>query len=723
MLIKKRYLYILRNSYAIIFCALFFTLLFSNLGLLIHVTINPYYLPIAAILALIFVYLFEGKKDKQSFIISIAITITISFISYYLGCYYYDFSYDGMSYHQEAIVDLSKGWNPVYENSKSQYNLWLDHYQKGIEILQANFYSLINRIESGKMLNFLLAISTLLVVIDALSLIFKNWMVKISLAIFTTFPLVVIGQLFTIYNDGLYYLLTISLLALLFLFYENKNVFFGLLLVAVSVMMCSIKFSTIPTFVIITFACLAYIFYKKEWKLIKPTSILIGVIAIMGLLNNVNPIVTNLAKGKHVFHPLMGQEKVDIISHIIPPYMHEQNKFERFKSSFFSRVSNDFHPANPSAHHYHAKFPFTIYPTEIDYLSHYDLRLSGFGLFSSGIFLLAMLILIFYPILLYKYNPSIWKNDKQKYLLLYGLVITILFTIFINPEFWWARYVPQMWLLPILALIIIWNNSSQTAQGVKWFMFFSLFFNFYTGFTKTLDYEFKQTEEMNSLIDDWKTSESKLLVEQKNFNHVYKRFVEKGIDVELGEIKDKNFILLPNTYNNVKVHEISNIHHVETLKLTDLNLSESATLSNLIDQFHQDLIVISVRDEATENLQPQDINYLKDKYHLHLDQLPYRGSYILVMHQGKVMEEIFDKERIEIKGNDKLKPLGISKIISSGYNSGNFSSIKMFGSELSLNKRGMNIVLVKDKNTYQLNLDSFEKTTLDSLVLNPIFNK
>src|SRR5690606_8327887 len=80
----------------------------------------------------------------------------------------YDKSWDGMAYHQIAIIELSEGWNPVYESlpmeeQDSKYfdrkiilNRWVNHYGKGLEIFATVMMGVSGSIESGKVFNGLL---------------------------------------------------------------------------------------------------------------------------------------------------------------------------------------------------------------------------------------------------------------------------------------------------------------------------------------------------------------------------------------------------------------------------------------------------------------------------------------------------------------------------------------------------------------------------------------
>jgi hypothetical protein len=80
-----------------------------------------------------------------------------------------------------------------------------------------------------------------------------------------------------------------------------------------------------------------------------------------------------------------------------------------------------------------------------------DVRVGGFGPLFSGICLLTLIIIIL--ITYYCHKNYITVNN---YILF--LCFLIFLTVIINPESWWARYVPQLWLIPLLILSVDWKT-------------------------------------------------------------------------------------------------------------------------------------------------------------------------------------------------------------------------------------------------------------------------
>lgn len=110
-------------------------------------------------------------------------------------------------------------------------------------------------------------------------------------------------------------------------------------------------------------------------------------------------------------------------------------------------------------------------------------------------------------------------------------------------------------------------------------------------------------------------------------------------------------------------------------------------------KFRNKIIVISVKDEASKY-----ISHFNEKKNLHLNMtLNFRESYVAVVDLKRkfIYEEASKKE---ITCSYKVAENKYVDIISSGYNVGNKSSIKINKEkEYSLNKTGINIAIFNYK--------------------------
>ena len=92
--------------------------------------------------------------------------------------------------------------------------------------------------------------------------------------------------------------------------------------------------------------------------------------------------------------------------------------------------------------------PYKIYKSEIKELIYADTRISGFGPLFALILLYSTILYIFIIIV-------IIKKEKQnlKYILL--PFISIIISMILIGESWWARYVPQFYIIPVSTIILL----------------------------------------------------------------------------------------------------------------------------------------------------------------------------------------------------------------------------------------------------------------------------
>lgn len=710
--------------YSLIFFTFFYILILSTSGFLLKIPINKFYLPLSVGLSIFTSFKLLKGIDSIQFIKSIVYFIVISVSSYFLSIHFYDFSWDGMAYHQDTIVKLANGWNPTKENSTSIFSIWIDVYQKGVEYIQASIYVLTAKIESGKLYNFMLLIATFLILFDTLKSYINSVFNRLAISFITIFCPVVIAQIFTYYIDSIYYLLTVSIICNLFLLFKYNSRFLYFLFVVTAVLLCNIKFSTIPTFVIFCCFIALYLFWKKKKEFFRPIFISFSSIFLLCVVTNFNPFVMNLVDGKHIFHPLMGEEKIEIMKGNMPSYMSEKGRLTKFYCALFSVANNKFQPNAPEYYVYESKVPFSIIEKELDQLREPDLRLSGFGIYFSGIFILTLLILISVPLFYFLDEQKRLQPQKNTLSIFYFAIAVLSISILINPEMWWARYVPQLWLISVLSLLIIWKSPFLYFKVLKFFLFFSMFFNIIIHSFQVFTFQNENNKKVNADLQKWKEEGVKLKIDETYFVNMHLRLKENDIPFSVEKITKEPFFFMQGTFGQVKLQEVSNLKQLDSISLKDIGINPESNFAEFLKLNSHETIILSAKDEASSGLSVEEKEDIKQSVGLNLKDLGYKDSYIAVISGGKVIFEEMKKDGagiLEVKNNPKLKKLGITKIVSSGLNSGNFSSIKMNGTELSLNKRGINIVLIKNNQTYLLNIDSFQTNQLDPIAFQVSF--
>ncbi len=438
----------------------------------------------ACIITILIFILFNKKRIKKDnvvfYVFSIIITILIAIISTFLVGKTFDTSCDGNFYHKTAIGLIKEGWNPLYEESeefckkndteiedKGQF-LWIDHYPKVTWNFAASIYAITNNIESGKVLTVLLAISLKCITYSYFSDRFlKKWQAAIISITLAINP-IVLAQIFTYYVDGIMGLLLYGIILFLIMITDkkytklsNKEKWLGL---AAEIILCmNIKFTGI--YLAAIFSIVFYIGwliqYAKENTLkqnfLKITVNFI-VIVIVGLgVVGASTYVKNIIDHKNPLYPIIGEDKVDIITTMQPKSFGEKNRFVKLFEATFSNSENITYSSGEDPK---LKIPFSFNDNEINNLSIPDTRIGGYGIFFSGILVICAICFIYLIIKIFNANKEIFK-----YLVI--IVFGVLITTFCMAEAWWARYSPQMYLIPIITIFGLYYCANINQSKVK----------------------------------------------------------------------------------------------------------------------------------------------------------------------------------------------------------------------------------------------------------------
>ena len=138
------------------------TFLIAWLGFFVGFEISALYFPFSILLSSALFFYNVQKLVKASLALRHLVVINLFLAGIFFICInVFDTSYDGLWYHQPAIIKLAEGWNPVnrpfYDTTQydvSNY-LWIQHYPKASWTIAACIYKMTGLIESGKMINFI----------------------------------------------------------------------------------------------------------------------------------------------------------------------------------------------------------------------------------------------------------------------------------------------------------------------------------------------------------------------------------------------------------------------------------------------------------------------------------------------------------------------------------------------------------------------------------------
>ena len=456
--------------YSAIFLLFFLSSLILTTGItyILHGKLSYIQMVVSIVLSVILLILMTKKEKNSIKVFSIVISILVVLLSVNINGKYYDIQWDSNQYHKDAIGALKSGWNPVYDNYidfyrdssyrdmdiigdkvQTSHGLWQTYYAKGAWYVDANFYYVLNDIESAKVFNILSLYICLILSFDFLVSITDRKVLSIILAIIYSLSPVVIVELFNCYNDGA---LSSILLCLIIEFIqfirlnEKKYLvtFFSLMIVC-----CNIKFTGLAYAGVICVPLYLLYLYKNKQnlkKVIKPTVIMALSVIVSVVVAGFQPYVTNLIEKGNPLYPLAGKDKVDIISYNQPPLYNDLGTLQKFNWSIFSKTANI---NQISKKPLELKFPLFVYDEELTALQKNDLRIGGFGPLFSGIFVLSLVIIVV--------SFALDLYNKKYDIVMYGipLMVSFLLLIFIISDSWWARYTPYVYYITLLAATVL----------------------------------------------------------------------------------------------------------------------------------------------------------------------------------------------------------------------------------------------------------------------------
>ncbi len=379
------------------------------------------------------------------------------FVSGCLGSYFYDVSWDGQAHHQEGVIQLARGWNPVSTELQTRQefekNLFLmeNTAPKAVEIAEACIYAITNHIESAKIINFLLIFGTwflaaaALCTFDAISAPHA-----IGLAALATFNPVVVSQSTTFYVDGHLACTLLCLIATLVLFWKTRTVAVAGLMSIVSIYFINIKFTAVVYFVVIAAGYLAVSVWQRRWGLFKAAAGVFALTFVFGVgVFGFNPYVLNTLHHGHPlypFYPLLPRGDINSIYNERPEVFTPMNRMHKLADSLLAESTID--------RDVRLKIPFSVTLEELRQMSYPDARLGGFGPLFGGTLILTSALAL----------AGLTRITANR--LIYAVCAIIVMSVLANPEPWWARYVPQLWLVPLLLVAFL--DTGQSRHAIRW---------------------------------------------------------------------------------------------------------------------------------------------------------------------------------------------------------------------------------------------------------------
>lgn len=384
-----------------------------------------------------------------------------------------DTSYDGQVYHMLAVDALRRGWNPLYHPEYPD-SVWVEHYPKGSWLIAAYIYAFVPTIEAGKAINLAAAAGAFFAAhASALA-----WMARrepgrrevarlrgmdrpasrtsqaaaFVVALAAAANPVASSQLFTYYNDGLLGSLLLMYAASLARFSVTRDR--GALVTAMfaAIVLVNVKFTALVYAALFGAAFAVYEGWRawargraSDW--VKAVGALAAAGVVGAAVFGFNPYVTNTVRKGHPFYPLEGKGKIDIVTANMPGDFVGRSKWDKFYLSLTGRPSS---PIRPASSERRASF-WDVRPDEFRKLDP-DTRVAGFGPYMHWLLLGAALVVL-----------ATVATDVRVGIGVLLLAAVPAATVAVNPENWWARYVPQLWWVPALAAAGGWMARARLA--------------------------------------------------------------------------------------------------------------------------------------------------------------------------------------------------------------------------------------------------------------------
>ena len=439
-------------------CFLLLFVCYNHLLVMLSFLTTSLFLPYAfsfsilfSILTLFFLNRFN-EISLKSIIVASVCSLFLLLISFVIASFFWDFSWDGQWYHQSAIYNITEGWNPIKEPIRKfnkNNDLSILHFPKGSWYFAASTFSAFGVFEAGKALNFIVLFVLILFSYNV-SLKFRlGKLNSILIAALLVFNPVIWSEIATYMVDQLLCLyLTIYIVALFSLF-KKYNLYHLLIGIMAVIGVVNVKFTGgIFVFIFSSFGFI-YLLFKKR-TIIKEYILIHIVTAVISLLIfGFNPYVSNFTKRGNPLYPILGSkafpgrlaqgfdgnEKYET-----PKNMQKKPFPERFFYAHFGAPSNAPYDKKDNAE---LAIPFVSSFSSWSAYRFHETRVAGFGPFFSGILILSSVYLFFFL-----------KANRNKIILIFCIYGAIISSLLVSKHFWWARFAPQIWFIPIIPLIL-----------------------------------------------------------------------------------------------------------------------------------------------------------------------------------------------------------------------------------------------------------------------------
>lgn len=436
----------------------------------------------------------------------------------------FDGSYDGQAYHQSAVAELARGWNPVAaaEDVGTSFDIWIVHYPKGPWLQAAAFYGALDSIEHAKGAGLALAAAAFSAWLAlGLTLAPRRRSGAVIFALIATVNPVVVAQAFTFMVDGQLASLFGACMALGGLLFTRLGR--GSVLAALgcgAMLIALVKFTGLA-YVMLLIAGLALVSLFRRPALPRPlvAVVLAGTLILAVGVVGFDTYVVNAIRHGSPFYPLSGRDPIDVITAQMPGELVGKGRIEKLAHGVFSRAANEKGPGTGTS----IKVPFMLSRKELTAYWAPDTRVAGLGPLFGGSLLVALLLASAAAT-----RRELRRDERVRFAFAGLAIVTV--TLLANGESWWARLAPQLWLIPvIIAGALALADSTRALRGAGWLLAGLLIANVAIVGGMGLSRQMDMTRQKHELLADFAEAPGGVRLQLNTFDELTLKFAERGI--------------------------------------------------------------------------------------------------------------------------------------------------------------------------------------------------
>ena len=345
----------------------------------------------------------------------------------------YDLTWDGRSYHLEAIIALGDGGSIL---DSVTGNVYADHYPRGSWIATNLVHTFTQHLESAKIWGLALGLTAFHWTFGSLGLLgHRPALLRAWCALLIALSPVLVMEAFTHLVDGVlsaWLLLLANAIFRAIRVSDRRNL---AMIVLASSGLVSAKFTGLAYAVVLLTGYAAWTMLVNRAQSRRAIVVVSGSLALALLVTSFSPYVTNTIRYANPFYPAVESTTKHVLALEASQEFLSKDRFRKFLLSSFGKSANDRGGA-PTV-----KVPGVVSMEEISTFSVEDVRFGGWGPLYSLALIVSLLIAISVAL-----DPRIRLPFCFAYAVLLG-------SIFVIPEPWWAKIVPQAQWLPLLPVV------------------------------------------------------------------------------------------------------------------------------------------------------------------------------------------------------------------------------------------------------------------------------